>query len=540
MKAIAALRAAGLVLFALLTVAGCAPAPRATGAALTIGQQQEPMSLNPALENGTSSMEWGLLLFNYLVKFDDRGRLIGDVATGVPSLSNGGISRDGLTVTYHLRRGVRFADGTPLTARDCAWTIDAINNPRNNVQSRYGYDRIARAQARGDATLVLHLKRPFAPLLTLVEAPEGFPILPAHLLAGLPDFNKIAFNSQPIGGGPYVVTRWLRGDRVEMRANPHYWRGKPKIDRLTIRFVADPQTAINLLRTRELDGYFNEQDAANYPLLLRLNGYRVTSTPIGGVGAIIFNTNDPQTSDPRVRHALSMAIDIPRLIASTYRGALTSAAAGRGLFGWAYDPAAYPDIPYDPAAARRLLDAAGWAAGAGGWRERAGRPLDLLLIIQAATPGDAIIGNTIAQEERAIGARVTLKAFNVTQFVAPVDEGGPVYGGKFQLALYPFINGDDPDTTDQFACANVPPNGYNKSRICDPRIDALLRAGLGTFDPAKRAAIYRKLQGVLYEQLPIALLYQRRQINTFTARLRGQTTSLNGAFWNAGAWSLGP
>src|SRR6202044_997179 len=114
--------------------------------------------------------------------------------------------------------------------------------------------------ARGDTTLVLHLKRPFAPLLTLVEAPEGFPILPAHLLAGLPDFNKIAFNSQPIGGGPYVVTRWLRGDRVEMRANPHYWRGKPKIDRLTIRFVADPQTAINLLRTRELDGYFNEQD----------------------------------------------------------------------------------------------------------------------------------------------------------------------------------------------------------------------------------------------------------------------------------------
>jgi peptide/nickel transport system substrate-binding protein len=529
-----------LLFAALALAAGCAPAPRASGPALTIGQQQEPMSLNPALENGTSSMEWGLLLFNYLVKFDDRGKLIGDVATVVPSLANGGISRDGLTVTYHLRRGVRFADGTPLTARDCAWSIDAINNTHNNVQSRYGYDRVARAEARGDATLVLHLKRPFAPLLTLVEAPEGFPILPAHLLSGLPDFNKIAFNSQPIGGGPYVVTRWLRGDRVEMRANRYYWRGRPKIDRLTIRFVADPQAAINLLRTHELEGYFNEQDAANYPLLIALNGYRVTSTPIGGVGAIIFNTHDPETSDPRVRHALSMAIDIPRLIASTYRGALTSAAAGRGLFGWAYDPAAYPDIPYDPAAARRLLDAAGWTVGAGGVRERAGRPLDLLLIIQAATPGDAVIGNTIAQEEHTIGARVTLKAFNVTQFVAPIDQGGPVYGGKFQLALYPFINGDDPDTTDQFACTNVPPNGYNKSRICDPRIDALLRAALGTFDPAARAAIYRKLEAVLYEQLPIALLYQRRQINTFTTRLRGQTTSLNGAFWNAGAWTLQP
>ena len=323
MSAIAALRGPAALLAALLTVAGCAPAPRATGTALTIGQQQEPMSLNPALENGTSSMEWGLLLFNYLVKFDDRGRLVGDVATAVPSLGNGGISRDGLTVTYHLRRGIRFADGTPLTARDCAWSIDAINNSRNNVQSRYGYDRIARAEARGDATLVLHLRRPFAPLLTLVEAPEGFPILPAHLLAALPDFNRIAFDGQPIGGGPYVVTRWVRGDRVEMRANPYYWQGKPKIERLTIRFVADPQTAINLLRTHELGGYFNEQDAANYPLLEKIAGYRVTTTPIGGVGAIIFNTADPQTSDPRVRHALVMALDIPRLVASTYRGALT-------------------------------------------------------------------------------------------------------------------------------------------------------------------------------------------------------------------------
>ncbi len=539
MMAIATPRALGLLLVALLTAAGCAPAVRHSGDALAIAQQQEPMSLNPALENGTSAMEWGLLLFNYLVKFDDSGRLIGDVATAVPTLRNGGISRDGLTVTYHLRRGVRFADGAPLTASDCAWSIDAINDPRNNVQSRFGYDRIERAEARDDATLVLHLKGPFAPLLTVVEAPQGFPILPRHILAGFADFNRIAFNGQPIGGGPYVVTRWLRGDRVELRANPYYWRGKPRIDRLTIRFIPDPQSAINLLRTHELEGYFNEQDPANYPLLQRLTGYRVTSTPINGVGALIFNTADPITGDVRVRHALATAIDIRRLIASTYRGALTSVAAGRGLFGWAYDPAAYPDIPYDPAAARRLLDDAGWHAGPGGWRSRDGRNLDVLLIIQAATPGDAVIGNTIAEDERAVGVRVTLKAFNVTQFVAPVDQGGPVYAGKFQMALYPFINGDDPDTTDQFACANVPPHGYNKSRICDPRIDALLREAQVTFDQAARAAVYRKLQVVLARQLPIALLYQRRQINTFTTRLRGQTTSLSGAFWNAGAWSLG-
>ncbi len=114
---------------------------------LVIGQQQEPISLNPALENGQRSTQWGELLFSYLVKYDDKGRLIGDVAQDVPTLRNGGISKDGLTITYHLRKGVRFADGVPLTASDCVWSIDAINNTANNVQTRYGYDRVARAEA---------------------------------------------------------------------------------------------------------------------------------------------------------------------------------------------------------------------------------------------------------------------------------------------------------------------------------------------------------------------------------------------------------
>ncbi len=494
-----------------------------TRAALTIAQQREPMSLNPALENGQSSTEWGFLLFSYLVKYDDRGRLVGDVATQAPTLQNGGISKDGLTVTYHLRKGVRFADGTALTARDCVWSIDAINNRANNVQSRYGYDRIALAQAPNDTTLVLHLKEPFAPLLTLVLAPQGFPILPKHLLAKYPDFNHLAFDAQPIGSGPYVVERWIRGDRVVMHANPRYYKGKPKIDRLTIRFVPDPQTATNLLQTHEIHGYFNEQDYSQYPLLKRIPGYRVLEIPVSGVGSIIFNTQSPGLREARVRHAVAEAIDISSVVRKAYRGAVGSAHAARGLFFDAYDPRAYPDIPYDPAAARRAL---------------AGRNLDLQLIVQAATPGDAIVANSVVQYERAVGIRATIKQFNITQFVAPASEGGPVYGGKFDMALYPFVNGDDPDTTDQFACANVPPHGYNKSRICDPRIDALLRAGRSTFDPGKRKAIYARLESLLYQELPIVLIYQRREIDAFTTRLHGETGSTDSIFWNVGGWYL--
>ena len=507
---------------------------------LVVAQQREPSSLNPALENGTSSTQWGELLFQYLVKYDDRGRLVGDAAAEVPSPQNGGISRDGLTITYHLRPGLKFADGAPLTAADCAYSVDAINDPANNPQSRFGYDVVRKAEARDATTLVLHLKRPFAPLLVLVLAPQGFPILPAHLLAKLHDFNKIPFNAMPVGSGPYVVTNWARGDHVELRANPYYYRGKPAIEHLRIRFVADPNTAMNLLRTHEAGGYFSDLDYGNYPILQQIPGMRVTRTPMNAVGALIFNTRDPVTRDARVRRALATAIDIPSTMQKTYRGAVSTTNAGRGLFIWAHDPKAYPDVPYDPAQARALLDAAGWKLGIDGVRHKDGKPLDVLLIIQAATPGDTIIGNEITQYEKAVGADVTLKAFNVTQFVAPAGEGGPVYGGKFQMALYPFVNGDDPDTTDQFSCATVPPHGYNKSRLCDPRVDALLARGQRTYDLAQRKAVYRELQTILHEQMPIALLYQRPELDTFTDRLQHQTTSLSTAWWNVGAWTLAP
>ncbi len=531
-------------LAALLALTACTQSSQQRNAppasTLVIAQQREPMSLNPSLENGQSQTQWGESLFSFLVKYDNHGELVPDAAIAVPSLANGGISADGRTVTYHLRKNVRFADGVLLTASDCVWSINAINNPANNVQSRYGYDRIASAEAPNAATLVLHLKEAFSPLLTLVMAPQGFPILPKHLLAQYPDFNRIEFNSKPVGSGPYVVDRWLHGDRVEMHANPYYFRGKPAIEHLVVRFVPDAQTGFNLLQTHEVQGYVLVQDFAQYPLLMRLNGYRVLSTPVSAVGAIIFNTTSPVTSDPRVRHALAEAIDIRSLVSKATRGALNSSNAGRGLFIWSYDKSAYPDIPYDPAHARKLLDAAGWRIAANGVRAKNGTPLDLLMVIQAATPGDAIIGNSVTQYERAVGARVTLKQFNVTQFVAPVSAGGPVYGGKFNLALYPFVNGDDPDTTDQFACANVPPHGYNKSRICDKRIDGLLTAGRSTFDLAKRKAIYAQLQRLLYQELPIILIYQRREIDAFTSRLHGESGSSDSVFWNVASWSLAP
>ena len=532
------LRLAAAALIALS--AGCTHTVRHGADTLFIVQEREPISLNPALENGFSSGQFGAMLFSYLLKIDDHDRLIPDAALRVPTRENGDISADGKTIVFHLRPGLRFSDGTPLTARDCVYSIEAVQNKANNVQSRYGYDRVLKAQARDDRTLVLHLNEPFAPILNFVLGPQGFPILPEHVLRGT-DFNHGTFNEKPVGSGPYIVVQWHRGDKIVFEANP-YFSPAPRIKHIRLRFTADSNAAINQLRTGEADAFINDENVADYPIVAGISSITAMRAPLDAVGALIFNTSGPFTSDAGVRRALSAAIDVPSLVRKTFRGAVSAQDAGRGLFTWAYSPHAYPDATYDPALARKLLDDAGWRLGSDGVRHKDGAALALRLVMQAHTGGDEEVGAAIRQYERAAGVDVELKSFPVTELAAPADLGGPVYGGKFDLALYPFTNGDDPDVTDQFSCAAVPPNGYNKSRYCSRSLDQEMAAARRPYDRQQRRVVYERIQARLHDEMPILLFYQRRQINGITNRLHNVTVSPSqqGPYWNVAAWTLDP
>ena len=238
-------------------------------------------------------------------------------------MANGGISKDGLTVTYHLRSGLRFADGFPLTARDCVYSVEAILNRRNDVSARpdtrYRQGRSARR---------LDIRSPpAAPVCSGRRngfSAERYPIYPAHLLERYPDFNQIPFDATPVGSGPYVVERWVRGDRLVLHSNPFYAGGKPDIDELEIRFVPNEGTILNLLRTREIDGAFN----VGYGLVSQLRdvaGLRVMLVPSNAAGSLIFNTTDPLTNDASVRHALAEAIDFRSAVMKSFQGVSTRA-----------------------------------------------------------------------------------------------------------------------------------------------------------------------------------------------------------------------
>ena len=344
--------AAFALAFVLTGCARQATRSHSSGGTLIVAQTREPISLDPILESGYVSNELGSLCFSYLLRIDNRMQLQPEVAREVPSLQNGGISRDGMTITYRLRRGVDWQDGVPMTAADVVFSFGAIMNPRNLVPAgRIGYDRIAWVRAVDPYTVRVRLARPFSALLSYFFASdENYPILPAHVLARYPDVNRAAFSSRPICSGPYRITGWQRGDRLTFVANPSYWRGRPKIGRIVLRFVPNPQTAIDQLRTGEAGAYF-DADASVFPQLSSLRGVTLARTPTGDFATMQFNTTASPTNDVRVRRAIVLASDFPVIVPKVTQGAYTFEHATRGWFGWAYAPSVH--IPAYDARSRR-------------------------------------------------------------------------------------------------------------------------------------------------------------------------------------------
>ncbi|HEY6236444.1 MAG TPA: ABC transporter substrate-binding protein, partial [Candidatus Elarobacter sp.] len=199
----------------------------------------DPQSLDPLfahVDANSVEQQVARLAFEPFIDVDERGTPVPVLLDRIPTVENGGLSRDGRVITYRLRAGVRWQDGVAVSAHDVVWTLHAILDDRNPVRSRAGYDRVARAEALNERTVRVTLKEPWAPavatLFSYGTAPQY--VLPAHLLEKEPKLETSAFASHPVGNGPYRFVSWARGDHLVYEANPSYWRGAPKVARLDI------------------------------------------------------------------------------------------------------------------------------------------------------------------------------------------------------------------------------------------------------------------------------------------------------------------
>lgn len=502
---------------------------------LRIVDVADPDSLNPLLSTMDLSYDMSALLFSYLVVDDGRGRLAGDLATEVPSLANGGISADGRTYVYHLRRGVRWHDGVPLTARDVAFSWRTIMNARNNILHREGYDEVAAIETPDDRTVVVHLKRRYPPFVTQFFATldEGAkPVVPEHVLRGLSEVNDAAFNAAPVGSGPFRFVRWDRGERIVLARNDAYFKGRPKLERIELRVVPDLNTEMTVLRTHEADLPAGTS-ALVYERMAGVPGFRRTLTPWNSHELLMLQDERPGLRHVEVRRAIARAIDYAALIEKVGYG--TGVPSHDIVPPSALGYTAFPPYRYDPGAANATLDAAGWKRGRDGVRARGGTRLDLVVAIPSNGIGPQL-AVLLQQMLGAVGIRLTVKMYPYHGIFA---FDGPIVTGRYDLAIYAVTVAADPDTTTVLSCSQIAPRGDNEERFCDPRIDALERAGLATDDPARRAAIYRTIGARVRDAVPFIVLWDQRRPTVANTDLRGFDPAPGaGPWWNAWSWSI--
>lgn len=477
-------------------------------------------TLNPIYNTGFNGGAMIALAFSYLLRPLPDGRLEPDAAREVPTVQNGGIARDGRTITYHLRPGMKWQDGQPLTSADVAFTFREIMNPKNTIGSRFPYDRVARVDTPDPLTVRVHFRAPDAAMpAVFLTSDSNAAIIPAHLLSQYASLDQIPYNAMPVGSGPYTIVGWERGATLRLVANPLYYGGTPNVAAIELRYSPDENTTLVRMQSGELDGALNV-DITLTARYRALAGKRVTNIPYTGATVVTYNNQRSLLGDIAMRRALSMAIDRETLIRNVFHGEVPAADPARGLFSYAYDPSA-PWPRYNLPAAERTLDALGWRRSLGGIRARNGRELTFTLIYSNSSDTTRTAAVLVQQQLARAGVRIELKSYLYTQYYQEATDGGPVATGRFDLALVAYSTNLDPDQKWLFGCDERAPHGYNWARYCNSKADALIAAATRELPPAQRIATLHRLQQLTAAEAPFTSLWQTREVDVLPASLHG-------------------
>lgn len=525
--------AVAIMLAGLIT--GCSTSAQKTiPGVLRMGEQEEPDSLNLMFGNNSSSDEVASLLYSFLLRYDANGNYIPDLATAVPTRENGGVSADGKTITVHLRKNARWSDGAPVTAADWIYTFDAVNNPKNNVKSRYGWDDMASAAAPNPHTIVIHLKKPsVAAYNDLTMGGVAYPPLPSHLLAGLPDINKASINNAPVSSGPFVLKAWNHGSSLVFEPNPYYWRGQAKLKQLIWKILPDTNTQFAQLQTHEIDIY-RDVESNQVARLSSVSGINVLHRLIGNWRHLDMNLSKPILSDARVRQAIASGIDWKRINDTVYHG--INQLAVSDIFPQSWAAPKLPPYIYDPQRARDLLTQAGWIPGAGGIRYKDGKPLALTISANGAAKSNEQSEVVMQAQLKSLGFDITIRNYPASIMFART---GPLYTGHYDLEWSVDTNGADPDNSGTWASKYIPPHGANTTWLRDPIVDETSLAASSTYDIPTRKKLYQREEERLRELNPAVFFYWETAyfgVNTDMKNFKPAAFLVD--TWNAWEWQI--
>ncbi|HSF83335.1 MAG TPA: peptide ABC transporter substrate-binding protein [Anaerolineales bacterium] len=549
---------------------------RGTSGTVTILYWQAVSTLNPYLSGGTKDIEGSSLIVEPLARYDEAGNLVAWLAEEIPTVENGGVAEDLTSITWKLKPGILWSDGTPLTAEDVVFTGEYCLNPDMGCNALSAYADIASIEALDELTVRVNftVPKPF-PYLPFVGAQYGAIIQKAQFeeCQGARAQECTEQNFGPIGTGPFKVKEFRANDVVIYEANPNYRDpNKPFFAEVILKGGGDAASAARaVLETGEADYAWNMQVE---PEILRAMEAAGRGKVVSGYGTAVerlvlnFTNPDPALGDLRsvyedadgdyvadnphpflsdinVRKALSMAIDRNIIVQVGYGD------AGTPTCNILPAPAIYVSTANDSclnqniAEANRILDEAGWVRGADGIRAKDGVRLSILY----QTSTNSVRQGTqalVKQMWEAIGVETELRNIDAAVFFGG-DPASPDTYGKFYADVEMYTNdfpGTDPEgymgiwTCDEIAGPANQWIGNNDSRWCNPDYEAMVAQMAGTAALEERAELAKQMNDMLMQNYVLIPLVHRGDVSSVNNTLLGVRFNVwDSELWNVADWS---
>jgi peptide/nickel transport system substrate-binding protein len=467
----------------------------------------EPSTLLPVLASDSASSDINGQVYDGLLRYDKNLQLVGVMAESWE------ISPDNLTITFHLRKGVKWHDGAPFTSADVLFTYQMYIDPKVPTSYAEDYKQVAKAEAPDPYTFRVTYPRPYAPALES----WSLPIHPKHLLDGR-DVTKSPLARAPVGTGPYRLVEWKAGEKLVLEANPDYYDGKPYIRRVVYRIIPDSSTQFLELQSGGLDfmgltpiQYSTQTDTPAFKR--NFNKYRYLSFGYSYLG---YNLRKPLFQDVRVRRAIAHAVDKQEIIDGVLLGLGKAATGPYKPDTWVYNPNV-KKYPYDPAAAGKLLDQAGWRDGDGdGVREKNGQRLAFTIVTNQGNDIRSKTAEILQRRLKEVGIDVQIRIVEWATFLKEF-----IFPGNFDVTILGWTGSPEPDQYNIWHSSKTGPRELNFIHYQNAEVDNLLERGRRTFDQAERKKIYDRFQEILAEEQPYTFLYVGEALPAVARRFRG-------------------
>ena len=495
-------------------------------AELRIGITQFPSTLNPMIDSMLAKSYVLAMTRRPVTVYDQNWELVCMLCTELPTIENGMAvpedlpdGKQGIAVTYKIRPEATWGDGEPVTSADVVFTWEVGRHPKTGVSNFEAFRRILSVEVVDDKTFTLHVDR-----ITFDFAGFQIDIFPAHIErpifeAGPETYrNRTAFDTDPanpgLAFGPYRVEEVVSGSHIVLGRNGTWWGAEPAFDRITVRVIENTAALEANLLSGAIDMIAGELGVTIDQALAfeKRHGarYDIRYKPGLIYEHLDLNLDNPILADKRVRKALILALDRAALSQRLFAGRQPVAKSSVSPLDWIYDPET-PAYPYDPEAAKALLDESGWDSIEGGIRHNAaGERLAIELMTTAGNRSRELVQQVLQSMWREIGIEVRIRNEQARVFF-----GETVSKRKFKgAAMFAWLSSPEsvPRTTlrsDQIPTAANAWAGQNYTGFRNDEMDALIDRIEVELDRAERKALWALLQRLYVEELPVIPLYWR-------------------------------